>query len=71
MPERPIKRIGTREAIPNNLSVKNQIYEQNTHTHTQKLELRTLYFNFDWLFQNRLSQSVTEKSLIISLNHHD
>ena len=42
-----------------------------THTHTQKLELRTLYFNFDWLFQNRLSQSVTEKSLIISLNHHN
>ena len=69
MPERPIKRIGTREAIPNNLSVKSQIYEQNTHT--QKMELRTLYFNFDWLFQNRLSQSVTEKSLLISLNHHN
>ena len=35
LPERPIKRIGTREAIPNNLSVKSQIYEQNTHTHTE------------------------------------
>ena len=40
-------------------------------TNTQKVELRTLYFNFDWLLQNRLSQSVSEKSLIISLNYHD
>ena len=40
-------------------------------THTQKVELRTLYFNFDWILQNRLSQSVSEKSLIISLNYHD
>ena len=28
----------------------NRIHEQNTHT--QKVELRTLYFNFDWLLQN-------------------
>ena len=40
-------------------------------THTQKVELRTLHFNFDWILQNRLSQSVSEKSLIISLNYHD
>ena len=47
-------------------SAKTQIYKQNTHMH--KVELKTLYFKFVWLLQNRLSVSRTVSHLIMRVN---
>ena len=69
MPERPIKRIETREAITkqhekrHNLSAKNRIYEQNTRT--QKVALRNLYFNFDWPLQKRQVSALGELMVLL------
>ena len=42
-------------------SAKNRIYKQNTHIH--KVDLKTLYFNFDSLLQKRFLRSSSRKRL--------
>ena len=36
-------------------------YINKTNTHIHTVELKTLYFNFVWLFQNRFLRSISRK----------
>ena len=48
-------------------SAKNRIYKQNTHTHMHKVELKTLYFNFDSLLQKHFSFYLEETRRFMNL----
>ena len=48
---------------------KNRIYKQNTHIH--KVELKTLYFNFDSPLQKRFLRSISGKRLTIEVSALD
>ena len=52
-------------------SAKNKIYKQNAHTHIQKVELKTLYFNFDSPLQKRFLRSISRKRLTIEVSALD
>ena len=51
-------------------SAKNWIYNK-THTHIQKVELKTLYFNFDSPLQKRFLRSISRKRLTIEISALD
>ena len=42
-------------------------YINKTHTHIHKVELKTLYFNFDSPLQKRFIRSITRKRLTIEV----
>ena len=42
-------------------------YINKTHTHIQKVELKTLYFNFDSPLQKRFLRSISRKRLTIEV----
>ena len=43
-------------------------YINKTHTHIQKVDLKTLYFNFDSLLQNPFLRSISRKRLAIEVS---
>ena len=43
-------------------------YINRTHTHIQKVELKTLYFNFDSPLQKRFLRSISRKRLTIEIS---
>ena len=51
-------------------SAKNRIYKQNTHRHTHihRVELKTLYFNFDSPLRKRFLRSISRKRLTIEIS---
>ena len=49
-------------------STKNRIYKQNTHTHIHRVELKTLYFNFDSPLRKRFLRSISRKRLTIEIS---
>ena len=46
-------------------------YINKTHTHVQKVELKTLYFNFDSQLQKRFLRSISRKRLTIEVSALD
>ena len=51
-------------------SAKNRTYNK-THIHIQKVELKTLYFNFDSPLQKRFLRSISRKGLTIEISDLD
>ena len=49
-------------------SAKNRIYKQNTHTDIHRLELKSLYFNFDSPLRKRFLRSISRKRLTIEIS---
>ena len=43
-------------------------YINKTHTHIHKVELKTLYFNFDSPLQKRFLRSISRKRLTIEIS---
>ena len=46
-------------------------YINKTHTHIHKVELKTLYFNFDSPLQKRFLRSISRKRLTIEVSALD
>ena len=53
-------------AVPALKEAKTRIYKQNTHIH--KVELITLYFNFDSPLQKRFLRAISRKRLTIEVS---
>ena len=49
-------------------SAKIRIYKQNKHTNIHNVELKTDYFSFDWLLQNRFLCSISSKRLTVEVS---
>ena len=69
------KKIGVRGAIAwqhmSSYLVLKIGYINKTHTHIHKVELKTLYFNFDSPLQKRFIRSITRKRLTIEVSALD